>query len=398
MEKTYKIPELLSPAGSIDKAKLAISYGADAVYLGGVKFGLRAAADNLNERQLAEICDFAHQRNSLVFVVINAFPFDEDLKDLPDFLKYLEKIGVDALIISDLGAIKIAKGSTDIPLHLSTQASCINSQSAMFWKNFGIERIVLGREASLKDALSIKKNTGLEIESFIHGSMCMAYSGNCTISNFTQGRDSNRGGCAHSCRFEYRLSDKENNIRNDFFMSSKDLSGINLISNFCNAQIDSVKIEGRMKGPLYAATVTKVYRKALDEYSRVGFLEPKVLLELEKELHTFSHRSYTEANLVKSASADSVYDEREHDSGVSQVVGTVIESNDKHIVLEMKSKVDQSQEIEILTLGTKNIKYKANTMRSLIEDIEIVSTKPNQLVSLPPNFDVKESNVVRLAQ
>ena len=215
------LPELLSPAGNLEKLKIAINYGADAVYLGLQKFGLRSAAENFNLSELNEGVQYAHQRNAKVFVVLNAYLHDKELEELPAYLKEMEAAGVDAVIVSDLGVVKCVLNHSSIPVHLSTQASCLNYRSAKLWKDMGAERIVLGREISLEQAAKIKEKVDIELEMFIHGSMCMAYSGNCVISNYTQGRDSNRGGCAHSCRFEYSLEiPTENGIEktNSFFM------------------------------------------------------------------------------------------------------------------------------------------------------------------------------------
>ena len=171
-------PELLAPAGSLDKLKVAISYGANAVYLGGLKFGLRSAAENFTEEELIEGVEFAHKRGALVYVVLNGFLHDKDLDELPEFVKFLDSIKIDAVIVSDLGVIKTVHTNSSIPVHLSTQASCLNVESAKLWKSIGVERIVVGRETSIAEAGKIKKEAGIEVEMFIHGSMCMAYSGN----------------------------------------------------------------------------------------------------------------------------------------------------------------------------------------------------------------------------
>jgi putative protease len=389
-----RVPELLSPAGSLEKLKIAIQYGADAVYFGGQKFGLRAASENFTYPEIKEGVNFCHDRGSLAYVVINAFPFDKDIFELPEYLDFLQEAKIDAIIASDLGAITTIKKRTSIDVHLSTQASCLNHYSAQFWKNQGVSRIVLGREVSLEQAREIKEFTGIELEMFIHGSMCMAYSGNCTISNFTQGRDSNRGGCAHSCRFEYSLYSEESKKQsNNFFMSSKDLMGLNLIPNFCSAKIDSVKIEGRMKGPQYVATVTKVYREALDLY-RNNQLTGEALFELSKELETFSHRDYAPANLIVSAGADTVYDERESENSTSQIVGKVIEKIASKIFVEMKSKIYPQSELEFLTFSNQNIKL---LVKSLIDiDGEVLEfTKPGQVIVLETKSPIEKDNVVR---
>ena len=186
--------EILAPAGNLEKLKVAVLYGADAVYIGGQKYGLREASENFTYDEIREGVEFAHQHQSKVFVVLNGFLHDSDLETLPEFLSFLENVGVDAVIVSDLGVIATVRKFSNLEIHLSTQASCLNVEAAKFWKDQGVKRVVLGREVSIPEAALIKRESGLEVELFIHGSMCMAYSGNCVISNYTQGRDSNRGG------------------------------------------------------------------------------------------------------------------------------------------------------------------------------------------------------------
>lgn len=325
-------PEILSPAGSLDKLKVAVLYGAHAVYVGGQKFGLRTAADNFTQDELREGMIFAHERGAKVYVVLNSFLHDKDLEELPEFVKFLAEIKTDAVIVSDLGVVKTVRAHSSIPIHVSTQASTLNVEAAKLWKNMGATRIVLGREVSIKEAGKIKREAGIEIEMFIHGSMCMAYSGHCVISNFTQGRDSNRGGCAHSCRFEYSLDMGLDTMekKKAFFMSSKDLEGLRLLPEFIKEEIDSLKIEGRMKSHLYAGTMSKVYSEALDFYRAHGHFLSEDLLSWEAELSKVSHRSYTEASLVDKAGADSIFNERESDSECEwQMVGTVVSASSK---------------------------------------------------------------------
>lgn len=390
----YPIPELLAPAGSLSKLKTVISYGADAVYLGGINFGLRAAAENFTLPELEEGIQFAKKHNAKVYVVINAFPFDEDLEELPKFVTSLESLGVDALIVSDIGAIRTIQESTHIPIHLSTQASCVNAYSAKLWKKLGVERVILGREVSLEEAREIKKYAQTEIEMFIHGSLCMAYSGNCTISNFTQGRDSNRGGCAHSCRFEYTLRDNQNVISKDFFMSSKDLEGIDLIPTFSAFGINSIKIEGRMKGPLYAATVTRAYRMALDEYSKNGSLSLEFIKTLKDELSKFSHRKYSYASLKGPADQTSIYDEREHEKSSYQVVGTVLEVGKEFAVMETKGKIFPETILELLKFNGEIESFKLNTIQDLSGET-LEWTNPNQVIKIPLFKGIECLNVVR---
>lgn len=395
---SYQVPELLSPAGSLEKLKVAINYGADAVYLGGQEFGLRVASDNFTYGELKEGTLYAHERGAKVFVVLNSFLHDDDLIKLPEFINYLNEIKIDAVIVSDLGVIKTFKKHSNIPIHLSTQASCLNIAAAKFWQAAGVTRVVLGREVSIKEAELIKMETGLEVELFVHGSMCMAYSGNCTISNFTQGRDSNRGGCAHSCRFEYSLDfpDKNQKARS-YFMSSKDLNGIKLLENYIDSKIDSIKIEGRMKSPIYAATTAKVYSQALKFYQKNGHFLSEDMLSWEEELTKISHRSYTEASLTQKAGHDSIFDERESKSDIEyKNIGIIKEVvKNQFLVLEVKNAFNVNDTLEILTFNDRYQSVKIDRIRNLLDE-NLERTKPNTLVKVPYNSQTKPLNIVRM--
>ena len=387
------IPELLSPAGSLEKLKVCVLYGADAVYVGGSHFGLRAASDNLTEGELQEGVDFAHSRATKVFVTLNGFLHDEDLGRLPAFCRFLQGIGVDAVICSDLGVITVVREHSNLPLHLSTQASCLNSYSAKFWRRAGVDRLILGREISLVDARTIKEETGLEIELFVHGSLCTAYSGHCVISNYTAGRDSNRGGCAHSCRFEYSLQQGAHHERS-LFMSSKDLRGIELLGEYIAAGVDSIKIEGRMKGPLYAATTTKIYREALDYFAHFTTrdggennqghdLLSVQLRRWKRELESFSHRDYTTASLSTPAGPDSIYREREElHRRLHHVVGTVVDRCQGEMIVKVKNAFTSEHEIEALPFKGPAIPLSVETIRSLGGN-SLSRAIPSSLVRLP---------------
>ncbi len=397
MKSTRKLPEILAPAGSLDKLKVAVSYGANAVYVGGQKFGLRTAAENFTLDELREGMSFAHERGAQVYVVLNSFLHDKDLAELPEFVKYLEEIGTDAVIVSDLGVVKSVREFSNIPIHISTQASTLNAESAKLWKKAGATRIVLGREVSVKEAGKIKREADIEIEMFIHGSMCMAYSGHCVISNFTQGRDSNRGGCAHSCRFEYSLEGLDTlEKKKAYFMSSKDLEGLRVLPSFIEEGIDSLKIEGRMKSHLYAGTMSKVYSEALNFFAENGHFLSDKLLEWESELSKVSHRTYTQASLVDKAGADSIFNERENASdGDWQMVGTVVDANPKFgIVIEVRNAFNQGDELEILPLKGPAIKVVANEIMDL-QMKAIQRTKPTTLVRLPFVENVSSMLLVR---
>lgn len=377
---------------------MAISYGANAVYLGGLKFGLRSAADNFTEQELIEGVQFAHEHNAHVYVVLNGFLHDQDLDELPKFIKFLEEIKINAVIVSDLGVVETIKQHTNLEIHLSTQASCLNAQSAKLWKKMGVTRIVLGREVSIAEAKKIKEIADIEIEMFIHGSMCMAYSGNCTISNFTQGRDSNRGGCAHSCRFEYSIdfNDKDIQAKNKYFMSSKDLNGLRVLEEFIKAGIDSVKIEGRMKSHLYAATMAKVYSEATSYYKEHGHFLSDKIYEWEAELKKVTHRTYAASNLIEKAGAETIFDEREHGGDSDYVmVGRVVEVvEDDAIVLEVRNAFNLGEELEIMPFSAGIVPVKIDKIRLLTNEC-VERTKPSTLVKIPYHPGVSFNNIIR---
>lgn len=343
-------PELLAPAGSLEKLKVAVLYGADAVFFSGQRYSLRARADNFTDEELREGIEFAHARNVKTYITLNAFLHDDDLDGLGEFCQFLDSMGVSGVIVSDLGVIDVIQRNSRLAVHLSTQASCLNAASAMFWKAQGVERIVLGREISIHEAAEIKAVSGLEMEMFIHGAMCMAYSGNCVISNYTAGRDSNRGGCIQSCRFQYQQINPTTGKQADsFFMSSKDMSGINHIPEFCNAQIDSLKIEGRMKSLFYVASLCRAYRRAIDLYTSGEDISAEIVA-LDAELNSVPHRDYFEASFTKPAGALSVFQDRQGTirSGTHQFTGLVLEKNDKYAAVRLYTPMTEDQKIEIL--------------------------------------------------
>lgn len=403
---THWVPELLAPAGSYDKACVALAYGADALYLAGQKFGLRTAADNFTQEELRSIVGQAHSQNKLIYVVINSFLHDEDLVELPEFLALLEELKVDALIVSDLGVIQTIRKHCQRPIHLSTQASCLNSSSALFWKNFGVERIVLGRETSLAEARAIKESSGLEVEMFIHGSLCMAYSGNCVISNYTQGRDSNRGGCAHSCRFDYSLDYSPMGIEGEhkaFFMSSKDLEGLSLLPAFIEAGIDSLKVEGRMKSPHYAGTVSKVYSEALRFFKDQGIgaevLESELyrskLRDWQFELSKVVQREATTGSLSTKAQADSIYSRRDKDEGEYHVAGIILKTYPgQSLLVEVRHAFETKSELELVPFDGPAQAFSPKSMTDLKERA-VKRTKPGQVIKLPWITGAKEHCLVR---
>lgn len=270
--------ELLAPAGDLEKLKIAVLYGADAVYLGGTSFSLRAKAKNFNSEQMKEGIEFAHNHGAKVYVTCNIFAHNEDFEHMADYFKELQELGADALLIADPGVFALARETVpDMDLHISTQANNTNYHTALFWKTQGAKRIVMARELSMHEIKEISQNIpdDLEIEAFVHGAMCISYSGRCLLSNYLSGRDANKGACSHPCRWEYFVTEKTRpneympiveEDRGTYIFNSKDLCMIDHIPELIDAGIMSLKIEGRIKTAFYVGTIVKAYREAIDDY------------------------------------------------------------------------------------------------------------------------------------
>lgn len=399
-------PELLAPAGNLEKLKIAVLYGANAIYLAGPQFGLRAGTDNFSDVELAEGTRFAHTRQAKVYVTLNAFLHDRELTQLPKYVKFLESCQVDAVIVSDLGVIATVQQHAKIPIHLSTQASCLNQYSAMLWKNMGVKRIVLGREVTIEQARKIREKVGIEVEMFVHGAMCMAYSGNCTISNYTLARDSNRGGCAHSCRFSYSIWHHRDHrksgappLREEVnLMSSRDLRGMAHLPQFVDAQISSLKIEGRMKSNLYVATTVGTYAKAL-QLCRSGTQPPAgALPQLSQELEKIPNRQYTEGSLMQPAGIESIYKDRtqngKHNS-LYELAGTILEVQPPdYMTLLVQNPFNQQSVLEILTFEGTTLSLPVYEMKN-IQHKGIAQAHSNTLVILPFIETVQPLNLAR---
>jgi len=302
-----KLPELLAPAGNMERLLVALRYGADAVYLGAKKMSLRNFADNFSMDEIHEACNIAHQHGKRIYVALNAFARDDQILELPPMLNDLQSAGVDALIVNDPGVIMQVKETIpEMELHLSTQANTLNSKTAAFWHQAGIKRVVLARELSIAQMEELHKNipVSLELEAFVHGAMCISYSGRCLLSNYINDRDANRGECAQPCRWTYELRETGSNgeyftIQQDdkgsFLLNSRDMNLLSLLPQLIHAGIDSFKIEGRMKSIYYVAGVVNAYRMALDRYKDLteqGNAASYDVSDLELELEYVSHRPY----------------------------------------------------------------------------------------------------------
>ena len=296
--------ELLAPAGDLEKLKTAICYGADAVYFGGEMFSLRAGAGNLNLEEMKEGLAYAHERGKRCYLTINIYAHNEDIDPLYDYLRQIRDLDIDAFLIADPGIIAMVRETIpDAEIHLSTQANLTNWRTGAFWASAGVKRLVMARELSLEEIRSVRDHLpqDVELEAFVHGAMCISYSGRCLLSNFMTGRDSNRGMCAHPCRYRYSLVEEkrpgeffpiEEDDRGSYIMNSKDLCMIRHIPDLVHAGIDSAKIEGRMKSIFYVATVVHAYRQAIDAY----YEDPDNYVfreEWMEELLKASHREFT---------------------------------------------------------------------------------------------------------
>ncbi|WP_108830779.1 peptidase U32 family protein [Aedoeadaptatus coli] len=354
--------ELLAPAGDLEKLKTAIDYGADAVYLGGEAFGLRKASKNFSVEKIKEGVEYAHARGKKVHVTLNIIPHDKDFDGLDDYLAELEEAGVDAVIVADPGIFMRAKKASKLPIHMSTQGSLTNSETVRFWRDLGAERVVLARELTLEEIRAIEKDVeGVEIETFVHGAMCMSYSGRCLMSNYMTGRDANQGDCAQPCRYKYHLVEEnrpgeyfpvESTEEGSFILNSKDLCMIEHIDELIEAGIRSLKIEGRVKSAYYLATVIRAYRMAIDAYyadPKNYRYDPRWLEEIKK----VSHRDFTTGFYYSEAKgpegiSDSVTYIKDYD-----FVGVVLDYDPetKRATIEQRNRIFCGDEVEVFGPG-----------------------------------------------
>ena len=360
--------ELLIPAGSLDVLKTAVIYGADAVYLGGEAFGLRAKAKNFTNEEIKEGIAFAHERGVKVYITANILAHNDDLAGVEQYFEELKDICPDALIISDPGVFAIAKRVLpDMELHVSTQANNTNYGTYLFWHQLGAKRVVSARELSLKEIKEIRAHIpeDMQIESFIHGAMCISYSGRCLLSNFLVGRDANQGACTHPCRWKYSVVEETRpgeympvyeNERGTYIFNSKDLCMIEHIPELVDAGIDSFKIEGRMKTALYVATVARTYRKAIDDYKKDPALYQKNMEWYKEEIGKCTYREFTTGFYFGKPTTDSqIYDSNTYVKNYTYL-GTAEEvREDGCCRIEQKNKFSVGEQIEIMKPDGRNV-------------------------------------------
>lgn len=401
--------ELLAPAGNMEKLKMAYHYGADAVFLGGKMFNLRAGSTNFEDDELREAVAHAHGLGKKVYVTLNIIAHNKELELLPDYVKTLEEIGVDGVIVADLGVFQVVKENSNLPISVSTQASNTNWRSVKMWKELGAKRVVLAREISLEDLAEIRfKVPDIEIEVFIHGAMCIAISGRCLLSNYMTGRDANRGDCAQACRWKYKLveekrPDEQFPIYEDehgtHIFNSKDLCSIEIIDKILDIGVDSLKIEGRMKGIYYVANAVKTYREALDSYYSGDYKYNPRWLE---ELQTISHRLYTEGfyNGRPDETAQN-YNDRNSYSQTHKLVAKVIgKEEDGATILEIRNRLTTADEVEVIkAVGEpKKIKIDKFIMKKTGEELEAVNTNAIVKVYIDENLELMDMFRMKLQE
>ncbi len=393
-------PELLAPAGDLERLKIAFIYGADAVYIGGPALGLRANAINFTFEEIKEGCDYAHKLNKKVHVTVNIVLHNQEIKLVKDYLKKLEDCGVDAVIISDPAIIEIALSETKMDVHLSTQASTLNYETCLFWQKLGVKRIVLGRELSKEEIKEIIDKVNIEIEVFIHGAMCAGISGRCVLSNLLTNRDANRGGCSQICRWDFNLLDENKNLlegTKPFTFCAKDLSEMPYIPDMINLGITSFKIEGRMRSIYYIATVVDTYRRTIDAYL--------------KHPETYKYNEYYDNILRTCANRDAIpqffnglndettqyYNGRVEISN-QDFLGIVLDYNEETNIatIEQRNYFKKGDIVEIFGPNIDIITYQINDIWDENNNLIEIVRHPKQIVKLRINEKLFKNNLLRI--
>lgn len=403
--------ELLAPAGDLEKLKMAITYGADAVYLGGEEFGLRAQAKNFTIEDLIEGLEFAHKRGSKVYVTLNIIPHNEDLLGLPEYVKKLDEIGVDAVIVADPGVFStVKKIAPNMEIHLSTQANTTNHATASFWYNQGVNRIVVARELSLDEIREVRSKIprDLEIEAFIHGAMCISYSGRCLLSNYMTGRDANRGQCAQACRWKYYIVEEKRpgeyypiieDEKGTFIFNSKDLCMIKHIPELIEAGITSLKIEGRMKSAYYVATIIRSYRMLINKYLEdpQNYRYNDIWLN---EIKKASHRDFTEGFYFrKPTEEDQLYTSSTY-IRTYDFVGLVLDYDEVTQIasVEQRNRIFVGDEVEVFGPNKEHYNQKIEQMWDSKDQEIDVAPHPQQIIKIKMKHPVEKWDMIRKAR
>ena len=400
-----KKPELLAPAGTMEKLQMALVYGADAAYLGGEQFGLRAFGGNFTNDEIRAAVQLAHGAGKKIYVTVNVFPHNEDLVSLPDYLRFLADADVDAVLVADLGVFSLAhEVAPNLPMHISTQANNVNWRTVRAWQELGAERVVLARELSREEIREIRQHTDVELELFVHGAMCISYSGRCLLSSYFTGRDANRGGCAQSCRWKYALVEAsrpgeyypvEEDERGTYIMNSKDLCLLPYLDEVVDSGVDSLKIEGRMKSVHYVASVVKAYRMALDAcLAGTPYAAQEAWLS---ELGKVSHRSYTTGFFFgKTTAADQIYASSSYEQS-SDFVGLVrsYDNETRLAAVEQRNHIKLGQKIEVFQPAGALFRQELAEMWDAEGQEITAAPHPQQLIYIRMEQPVEPNSILR---
>lgn len=400
--------ELLAPAGDLEKLKIAVEYGANAVYIGGQTLGLRAKAKNFDDAQMAQGINYAHKRDVKVYVTANIFAHNDDFEGIEDYFRHLRDMGVDALIISDPGIFYVAKEVVpDMEIHISTQANNTNYMSTLFWKRLGAERIVLARELSFKEIAEIKAKTGnMELEAFVHGAMCISYSGRCLLSNYMTNRDANKGECSHPCRWKYNLVEEKRpgeympvyeDERGTYIYNSKDLCMIEYIPELIKSGIGSFKIEGRMKTPYYVGTVVKAYREAIDDFIHDPAMYESKRAKYVEDIKKSSHRDFTTGfYYTKPSGNEQIYTSNSYIRNYD-FIGMILDYDAENNVatVEQRNKFVVGDEVEVFTPKGEGFTQTVDEMFNEADERIESAPHPQQIVKLKVTKPVKKFDMMR---
>lgn len=402
-----KKPELLLPAGNMEKAKTAFLFGADAIYLGGKEFSLRAFAGNLEIDEIRQVTYEAHQQGKKVYVTVNILAHNRDFKNLIPYLEELQAFQVDGLIVSDPGIMRIAhQYAPDIPITVSTQANVTNYESAAVFKDWGASRIVLARELSLEEIREIKAKVDIELEIFIHGAMCVSYSGRCLLSHFMTGRSANQGACAHPCRYKYVLQEEKRpgqfypifeDERGTYILNSQDLCLLEYIPALITAGIDSFKIEGRMKSPLYVATVAGIYRQAIDCWVNQGESEwNENLPQWRQELERLATRPLTKG-FIEGSNENMQDVSNEGVAGHIEFCGIVLDydAENQQLIIEQRANFGPGEILELLIPDGRIIPFNISEIFDDKGEILDRARHPKQRVAIPWSYSVARGSILR---
>jgi len=401
-----KIPEILSPAGNLEKLQFAFAYGADAVYVAGKEFSLRSYAGNLSDEELQKAVELTKANKKKIYVAVNIFPYNKDINEIEKYIKFLASLKINGIIVSDLGVFSIVKEiAPSIPIHISVQANNLNYKEIKMWKKLGASRVILARELSYEDIVEIRKQVpDIELEIFVHGAICMSYSGRCLLSNYLTGRDSNKGECAQSCRWKYFLVEEKRkgeympvfeDNRGSYILNSKDLCTIQNLHKFIEAGIDSFKIEGRMKSIHYVALTTSIYKKVRDEYLKNPFtytFNNKYMEELEK----ISHRPYTKGFYFTDENMKQNYDFSDYISTYTYI-GYVMEENQNDLIkISVKRTFKNNDDMEFFLPDGSYFKTKIKEIKNK-DKIDELYTKQNHeyFIKIENNKKLPEFTILR---